>query len=464
MMRQASTSATSPRRGSAPVRLAAVMLLAVAASVPATVRAQSLQAPVVPQYAPATHLGVASCASGTCHGAATPADSGNVLLNEAVTWLEQDKHARAYTLLFDEPSRKIARNLGLENAHEAKICLDCHADNVPQDRRGEKFQLSDGVGCESCHGGAQNWIGVHTVNDNANGHARNVAAGLFPTSDPKQRARLCLSCHFGDEEKFVDHRLMGAGHPRLAFELDTFTQIEPAHFVVDDDYADRKHVAGAVQTWAIGQGMALSQILDAVVDPRRSHAGIFPEPVLFDCHACHQSMRGLNWQARPSQGLGPGIVRFNDANLVMLRIIAGVVSPPLAKKLADQGRAFHLASLKGNQQWQAAARALQATAQQATDVFAQHDFEDPRTLKALLDALVREGGKGEYVDYMVAEQTTMAIGTLVQAMRDAGVIPEAEAARVETLMDGMYAAVGEDERYRPTVALDAMKRVQSVAR
>jgi hypothetical protein len=31
-------------------------------------------------------------------------------------------------------------------------------------------------------------------------------------------------------------------------------------------------------------------------------------------------------------------------------------------------------------------------------------------------------------------------------------------------MDGMYAAVGEDERYRPTVALDAMKRVQSVAR
>ena len=462
MMRQASTSATSPRRGSAPVRLAAVMVLAVAASVPATVRAQSLQAPVVPQYAPATHLGVASCASGTCHGAATPADSGNVLLNEAVTWLEQDKHARFEELQSGELWGKITKNLGIDR--NDKLCLDCHTDNVPKDRQGEKFLISDGIGCEACHGGSQNWIGVHTVADDANGHARNIAAGMFPTSDPKQRARLCLSCHFGDENKFVDHRLMGAGHPRLSFELDTFTQIEPAHFRVDDDYAKRKQVAGAIQTWAIGQGMALSQVLDAVVDPKRNHDGIFPEPVLFDCHACHQSMKGLNWQARPSQGLGPGIVRFNDANLVMLRIIAGVVSPPLAKKLADQGRAFHLASLKGDQQWQAAARQLQATAEQATDLFAQHDFEDPRTMRALLDALVREGSKGEYVDYMVAEQTTMAIGTLVQAMRDAGVIPEAEAAQVEALMDEMYAAVGEDERYRPTVALNAMKRVQSAAR
>ena len=141
---------------------------------------------------------------------------------------------------------------------------------------------------------------------------------------------------------------MGAGHPRLSFELDTFTQIEPAHFSVDDDYRARKHVAGAVQTWAIGQSMALAQTLDAVLDPKRNHDGIFPEPVLFDCHACHQPMSAGTWQPRPSQGLGPGIVRFNDANLVMVRIVAGVVSPPLGKRLAEQGRAFHLASLKGD--------------------------------------------------------------------------------------------------------------------
>jgi hypothetical protein len=175
-------------------------------------------------------------------------------------------------------------------------------------------------------------------------------------------------------------------------------------------------------------------------------------------------MSAAAWQARPSQGLGPGIVRFNDANLVMLRIIAGVVSPPLANRLAQQGRAFHVASMQGEQQWQSAARALQATALQATDVFAEHDFTDARTLRALLDALVREGTKGEYVDYMVAEQTTMAMGTLVQAMQDAEIISDSEADRVQAVMDELYQAVAEDERYRPKVALDALQRVQTVAR
>jgi len=33
---------------------------------------------------------------------------------------------------------------------------------------------------------------------------------------------------------------MGAGHSRLAFELDTFTILQPAHFRVDEDYIERK--------------------------------------------------------------------------------------------------------------------------------------------------------------------------------------------------------------------------------
>ena len=221
---------------------------------------QSLQPPVVPQYGTAEHLGVASCASSTCHGGAVAggrrqraAQRGRHLAGAGQARPLQ-RAAEGRALAQDHPQSRARRRT-------PKICLDCHTDNVPEERRGEKFQLSDGVGCEACHGGSQNWIGVHTVVDDAGGHARNVAAGLFPTADPKDRARLCLSCHFGDESKFVDHRIMGAGHPRLSFELDTFTQIEPAHFDVDDDYRTRKDVADAVQTWAIGQGMALSQTL-----------------------------------------------------------------------------------------------------------------------------------------------------------------------------------------------------------
>jgi hypothetical protein len=83
--------------------------------------------------------------------------------------------------------------------------------------------MSDGVACETCHGPAQRWIRTHVEPDAT--HAKNIANGMYPTADDVQRARLCQSCHLGTAEKFVDHRMIAAGHPRLAFELDTFQHI-----------------------------------------------------------------------------------------------------------------------------------------------------------------------------------------------------------------------------------------------
>ena len=153
-------------------------------------------------------------------------------------------------------------------------------------------------------------------------------------------------------------------------------------------------------------------------------------------------MSAGRWQERASLGLGPGIVRFNDANLIMLRIAAGVVVAAAGQEAASSGRALHLASQGRASSGSAAARALQATALQAIDVFAQHDFDDERTCARCSTPWSGKASKGEYVDYVVAEQTTMAIGTIVQAMRDAGVISEAEAGRVEAVMDEMYAGRG----------------------
>lgn len=93
----------------------------------------------LPYQSEGTHLGVGSCAGSTCHGS-TIARESNVEQNEYLVWSDDeypDKHASAYEVLFDERSERIARNLGLDAAHEAKICLDCHTDFVPEDRRGE---------------------------------------------------------------------------------------------------------------------------------------------------------------------------------------------------------------------------------------------------------------------------------------------------------------------------------------
>jgi hypothetical protein len=109
--------------------------------------------------------------------------------------------------------------------------------------------VTDGVGCEACHGPADKWIRSHTAPGAT--HADNVAKGMYPTEKPVEQAKLCLSCHVGDSSRFVSHRIMGAGHPRLSFELDTFAQLAPA-------LQDRRRLAPAqgrlrrVRLWAIG--------------------------------------------------------------------------------------------------------------------------------------------------------------------------------------------------------------------
>jgi len=142
--------------------------------------AWNAQAQPLPQDAPFKHLGVATCGGSTCHGAVEPFKQSNVLQNEYVTWTQKDKHAAAYKILLNERSQRIAKNLGLAKpAHEAPECLNCHAHFPKEDMRGPQFQLSDGVACEACHGGAAGWLGPHVAN--RGNHAENIAAGLYPT-------------------------------------------------------------------------------------------------------------------------------------------------------------------------------------------------------------------------------------------------------------------------------------------
>lgn len=441
--------------------LLATLLMATALLAAQPVSGQGL--PPVPQHAAAEHLGVATCASSTCHGAASPPPGGVVLQNEYNTWQTQDRHAGAYNLLLNDDSKRIARKLGLEAAETADICLDCHTDNVPAARRGDRFQITDGIGCEACHGGAENWLQLHTVSDNQTSHQRNVDAGLYPTDDPKARAELCLSCHLGDETKFVTHRIMGAGHPRLSFELDTFTAIEPAHFVIDDDYRQRKNASSGVQVWAVGQAMALANTLELITESKYGNAGLFPELSFFDCLACHKPISADRWQPRASLGLGPGVVRFNDANLIMLRVITGVVAPSLADELNSRGRALHQASRQSQAEWQAAARSLRQTAERAADMLAGHRFSEAE-LRGLLGALIGAGERGEYLDYVAAEQTTMAIGSIATAMQEMGAIDQNEFGRIEQVMGDMYSAVEDVERYRPSSHLSALRQLESAAR
>jgi hypothetical protein len=377
-----------------------------------------------PQTGQDLHIGVTSCAGSTCHGATAPWENSTVLQNEYVTWSQKDLHAKAYSVLLNDVSKRMAANLGLPNAHEADLCLDCHADNAPKDKRGRFFQMSDGVACEACHGGAQRWLGIH-ISGAAN-HQDNLNAGMYPTEDPVKRAELCLSCHFGDDKKFVTHRIMGAGHPRMSFELDTFTAIQPAHYVVDDDYRKRKSVANGIRTWAIGQAIALKRRVDAAADPKRGWDGLFPELVLFDCQACHHPLTAPTWQARPSTGLPSGVVRFDDSNALMLGIIASHVDGDLGATLKQQVKDLHAATLNGQEAYKAAANALKETSDGLVGKFSAHNF-GKEGIAALLNGVLAEAAAAEFSDYAGAEQAAMALSAIASAARSSGMADLAKA-------------------------------------
>lgn len=410
-----------------------------------------------PSPGPDIHLGVTSCGGSTCHGATQPVRGSQVLQNEYLIWQRQDKHAKAYAVLLEPRSQRIARNLGLPDAHTAKICLDCHADNVAENLRGRQFQISDGVGCESCHGGGQRWLGAHVAGVVPTAELQKL--GMFPTEDPVARAGLCLSCHLGDETRFVTHRIMGAGHPRLAFELDTFTEIQPAHYQVDDDYRRRKTVASGVQTWAVGQAMAVGRTMTLLADANRRTAGAFPELSFYDCHACHHPMSNLRWQARDSTGLAPGVIRFNDANLLMLRLLARRLAPEDGQALATRLRALHGAMSEGRGDPAAIAREIKAVSDRLVQRFARHAF-GPEDMRALMAAVVADGRQGQFSDYGGAEQATMALASLAQALRRAGGATEAQYAELKAAIEQCYAATAKDESYDPAVFVRALEGVE----
>lgn len=414
--------------------------------------------PELPQYAASKHLGVASCSSSTCHGSIRPWQNANVLQNEYITWSREDAHAKAYKILFNKASKRIVRNLGLkEPAHEAKICLDCHADNVPADKRGERFQIADGVGCESCHGGAGTWIETHTTGKES--HTESVKKGLYPTEDPVSRATLCYSCHFGDENKFVTHRIMGAGHPRMSFELDTFSAIQPAHYKIDKDYKERKPVITGIKMWALGQAVAMRENLDALLD-KRGQDGVFPELVLFDCHACHHPMSDKRWSPRSGTGLPPGVVRYNDANFIMLRHIAGVVDANLAKQLRSETRALHRSVIQGRSAATTAATNLRNTTRTVIDRVVAHDFSGADVL-AIIDSIIAEGLQGEYSDYASAEQTTMATGNVITVLEKSGAASDAQLKILNAALDKLYEATANDEKYQQHKFTTALRGVKS---
>ncbi|VWX36541.1 conserved exported hypothetical protein [Limnobacter sp. 130] len=401
-------------------------------------------AQTMPHQSPNQSVGTVNCASSTCHGSIAERTATPVLQNEYTTWLRQDPHTQAYAVLKNAQSQRIAKNLKLaQPAHEAKVCLDCHSHNVPASKQGPRFDKSDGVNCEACHGPAEKWIKTH-VEPKAS-HARNVENGLYPTSDPYAVAKLCTGCHVGDSSRPITHQIMGAGHPRISIEVETFMALEPPHYRIDDDWRERKGAFDTGKIWAMGQFATSANLLELIADPKRNRQGIVPELMMFDCHACHSPMSKKDWSK--DLALTPGQPRINNASLIMVQAVVRAAAPaqePALRSLIEQLHIQSTSPAASMQEIERIARSLNSELNRARSVVQKVSFTEP-IMEKLLKELVTMAASNQYPDYASAEQAYMSISSVANGLANKGNSQLASA--VNARMDRLLRLLNNDERY-----------------
>ena len=189
----------------------------------------------------------------------------------ASVWRQDDKHARAFTLLHESDSpnpatraqkQQLVRQILGFDLREAfaddrysrlidatddatrqrvatvKACLRCHG-TWPKEADAQfvstpPVPLELGVSCQACHGPGERWLAVH-FSDSWRRVTPEAKAnlGCADCRSPIAKAKLCASCHVGNiaEDKFVKHEWYAAGHPPLpSFELASFQAQMPTHW------------------------------------------------------------------------------------------------------------------------------------------------------------------------------------------------------------------------------------------
>ncbi len=318
--------------------------------------------PIPPPRAPgaadgAVFNGVASCSSMACHHFNGPKGSER---SEYSTWAGWDKHGRAFAVLDNERSRRIVKNFFYNEAEPEKIpatrrelCLRCHSTFTDNMLTGERFQLSDGVGCESCHGPSGNWLTVHfqrgfkgmSVEDKAK-------VGLWPTKNLAFRAQLCTTCHVGDGSKEVNHDLIAAGHPRLNFELGGYHGIYHKHWNETSNKDPNKNQPPDFEArlWKIGQFTSAKAAVDLLaLRAETSKLALdkggrpWPEFAEYACYSCHKSLPLLEEKDAPRleqkyKGRRAGSFLYGTWYLSML--------PPLVSKTGNGALVQQLGDLR----------------------------------------------------------------------------------------------------------------------
>ena len=355
------------------------------------------------QPAANSYIGAGGCASSNCHGGtrALAESDSRILGNEYATWSVTDKHSRAYKVLEEARARRVGEILKIGDVKRDRRCTVCHVVGSPEKTR------SDGVACEACHGPAEKWLGPHT---RPNSHAASVAAGMTDTKNLETRAKTCLACHLGVGEQVVDHELIAAGHPDLAFELDTFTYGQPSHHRDPKPAAD--NALPRVRAWAVGQAEALAGGMRLLGTHAEKN---WPEFSDLECYQCHHDLRADSWRIqRGYDGRKPGSWQVNLARFEVARELVAAAAPE-QKAAFESEVARVMSAVEGGTGIAAAAQAMERTANGLSARFLAQNF-DRAAAEAVLRSMGLDIRRIADAGVNAAEQATMTLDALGAAL------------------------------------------------
>jgi hypothetical protein len=356
------------------------------------------------------YTGAASCAASNCHGSTKPkADFPK--LNENVVWFQKDKHAKAYATLTNEKLKsgvspaKIATNLKIAKATESSKCLVCHAVDVKPELRGPKFDITEGVHCDGCHGPAEKWLEPHA--EKGWTHEQSVKVGMYDTKNFLLRAEKCVSCHLA-----IDADMVAAGHPDLlAFELDTFSATMPPHWRDKGTWA-------STRTWSTGQVISLREAAKQLGDRASGNA----------------SAALLNDALAKVQGHG-----------AVVRVLLGAVAADAQKSVETDVAALTDAVGKGDKAKIAAtSKNLVATMNAQAPKVATKEWDQASTKKVMSD-IAASGDAIGGVGIRGAEQAAMALDRLYSGYSKA---PGQKADKAAgDALDKMFGTIEDPKKY-----------------
>jgi len=95
------------------------------------------------------------------------------------------KHATAYATLTNEESKKIAKEMKIEDPQKEGKCLKCHVTGYGE-ATGDKYSMEEGVTCEACHGPGEHYWSMKVMKDKKLALEKGL---VEPTEE------LCVACH-----------------------------------------------------------------------------------------------------------------------------------------------------------------------------------------------------------------------------------------------------------------------------